>query len=75
LRTSGQSNFTIYIFDPHVDALQRVLVRERPDNSLTYCVYGIGLLYESAISTGAAMQGTSSFIRNQFSTGGGGGWK
>jgi len=37
---------TTYIFDPHGDALPRVLVRERPDNSLTYYVYGIGLLYE-----------------------------
>ncbi|MCC5851101.1 MAG: RHS repeat-associated core domain-containing protein [Verrucomicrobia bacterium] len=37
---------TSYIFDPHGDALPRVLVRERPDESLTYYVYGIGLLYE-----------------------------
>lgn len=37
---------TTYIFDPHGDALPRVLVRERPDDSLSYYVYGIGLLYE-----------------------------
>ncbi|MCH8474214.1 MAG: DUF6531 domain-containing protein [Opitutales bacterium] len=37
---------TTYVFDPHGDALPRVLVRERPDESLTYYVYGIGLLYE-----------------------------
>lgn len=37
---------TTYVFDPHGDALPRVLVRERPDESLTFYVYGIGLLYE-----------------------------
>ena len=37
---------TRYIIDPHGDALPRVLVRKRPDDSLTYYVYGIGLLYE-----------------------------
>ena len=37
---------TSYVFDPHGDALPRVLVRERPDESLTFYVYGIGLVYE-----------------------------
>ncbi|MEM0967063.1 MAG: RHS repeat-associated core domain-containing protein [Verrucomicrobiota bacterium] len=37
---------TSYVIDPHGDALPRVLIREKPDGSLTYYVYGIGLLYE-----------------------------
>ena len=41
--TSGTTTYTI---DPHGDALPRVLVREKPDGSLTRYVYGIGLLYE-----------------------------
>ena len=42
----GTGGTTTYVFDPHGDALPRVLVRERPDESVTYYVYGIGLLYE-----------------------------
>lgn len=38
---------TRYVIDPHGDALPRVLVRKQPDESLTYYVYGIGLLYET----------------------------
>jgi len=40
------SGTTSYVIDPHGDALPRVLVREKPDGTLTRYVYGIGLLYE-----------------------------
>lgn len=45
---------TRYLVDPHGDALPRILVRERPDNSTTSYVYGIGLLYEVDDATGDA---------------------
>lgn len=41
--TSGTTN---YVIDPHGDALPRVLVRTKPDGTITRYVYGIGLLYE-----------------------------
>jgi len=34
------------VIDPHGDALPRVLIREKPDGTITRYVYGIGLLYE-----------------------------
>ena len=37
---------TTYTIDSHGDALPRVLVRTKPDGSITRYVYGIGLLYE-----------------------------
>jgi len=37
---------TRYAIDPHGDALPRVLVRTKPDGSVTRYIYGIGLLYE-----------------------------
>lgn len=45
---------TRYLVDPHGDALPRILVREKPDNSTTSYVYGIGLLYEVDDATGDA---------------------
>lgn len=45
---------TRYLMDPHGGALPQVLVRERPDNSTTSYVYGIGLLYEVDDASGEA---------------------
>ncbi|MCC5851099.1 MAG: RHS repeat-associated core domain-containing protein, partial [Verrucomicrobia bacterium] len=49
----------------------------RPSIRQSIMYYGDAAIYHSvdAIATGTAMQGASSFIRNQFSTSGGGGWK
>jgi RHS repeat-associated protein len=46
IATTTTEGTTSFVIDPHGDALPRVLVREKPDGSLTYYVYGIGLLYE-----------------------------
>ncbi|MCC5842563.1 MAG: hypothetical protein JJT96_20770 [Opitutales bacterium] len=35
-----------YVTDPNAGGLSRLLVRERPDGSRTFYVYGLGLLYE-----------------------------
>jgi RHS repeat-associated protein len=40
------SGNTSYAIDPHGDALPRVLMRTKPDGTITHYVYGIGLLYE-----------------------------
>lgn len=40
------SGTTNYVIDSHGDALPRVLVRTKPDGSVTRYIYGIGLLYE-----------------------------
>jgi len=37
---------TSFVWDPHGDALPRVLQRIRPDGKITHYVYGVGLLYE-----------------------------
>jgi len=42
------SGTTSFVIDPHGDALPRVLIREKPDGTITRYVYGIGLLYEVA---------------------------
>jgi hypothetical protein len=48
---SDTSGTTSYVIDPHGDALPRVLIREKPDGTLTRYVYGIGLLYEVEVGT------------------------
>jgi RHS repeat-associated protein len=54
ISVTTQSGTTRYLIDPHGDALPRVLVREKPDDSKTAYVYGIGLLYEVNDTTDVA---------------------
>lgn len=53
LSTNGQ--VTIFVNDPH-GALSRMLIRQRPDGSRTFYVYGPVLLYEIEETNNAARQ-------------------